>query len=98
MITPIIVPMTVSSSRVQIPMSVSVDRVRMRLNVATAYKIVDGDWYDGETVVDPLLFESTVLGTKNKLMPDDVTVTPIQILDVDNPYGGYTVTIGKVRN
>lgn len=84
MITPIIVPMMVSVSRVSIPMTVS-----------ASFNFVEGDRYDGETEVESRLYDPIILETKFKLMPENVTVLPITILDVDNPAGGYTVTIGK---
>lgn len=84
MITPIRVPMQVAAENVQVPMS-----------VGAAYNNISGDWYEGETEVESLLFSPYELETKNKVMPENVTVLPITILDVDNPAGGYTVTIGK---
>lgn len=63
--------------------------------VDTAIVNFEGDPYEGETEVESLLYDSYVLATKNKTMHDNVTVLPITILDVDNPAGGYTVTIGK---
>lgn len=85
MISPIIVPMQVTTSQVQIPMS-----------VGATFTIIAGDTYDGEMEVESKLYDSYVLETKNKLMPDDLTVRPITILDVDNPAGGYTVTLGRI--
>lgn len=84
MITPITVPMRVSASRVEIPM-----------NVGVVFNVVEGERYDGETEVESHLYDPIILETRNKLMPDNVTVLPITILDVDNPAGGYTVTIGR---
>lgn len=84
MITPITVPMRVSASRVEIPMKVDV-----------VFNVVEGERYDGETEVESHLYDPIILETRNKLMPDNVTVLPITILDVDNPAGGYTVTIGR---
>lgn len=55
----------------------------------------EGEQYVGETEVESHLYDPIVLETKHKIMMDDVTVLPITILDVDNPAGGYTVTIGK---
>lgn len=51
--------------------------------------------YEGITEVESHLYNPIVLETKYKTMQDNVTVLPITILDVDNPAGGYTVTIGK---
>ena len=85
MITPIIVPMKVSTDSTQI---------RMKLGVA--YSFVEGDHYEGQTTVEPILFSPVVLQTKKKVLEDNITVLPITILDVDNPAGGYTVTIGAI--
>ena len=95
MITPIIVPMRVSADKVQIPMSVATTKVQLGMSVGVKIEVVAGDLYDGELEVESLLYDSQTLDTKNKLMPDDMIVRPITILDVDNPAGGYTVTIGK---
>lgn len=92
---PIVVPMQVSVSNVEIPMTLSVSEVAVPMNVAVSYQMIDGQPYTGETEVESLLYEPYYLQTKNKVMPENVTVLPITILDVDNPAGGYTVTIGK---
>lgn len=55
----------------------------------------EGDPYEGETEVESRLYNSYTLETKDKTMHDNITVLPITILDVDNPAGGYTVTIGR---
>lgn len=95
MITPIIVPMQVSASRVEIPVNVTASKVRIPMSVGASFQFVEGEWYDGITEVESHLYDPIILETKNMLMPDNVTVLPITILDVDNPAGGYTVTIGK---
>ena len=79
-----------------IPMRVQVSNVRMCMHVALKYDAIAGEMYEGETVVEPILYNSVILETRGKVMPDDVTVNPIRILDVDNPAGGYTVTIGQI--
>lgn len=95
MITPIIVPMTVSASRVELPVRVSASRVSIPMSMGVSFQFIEGEWYDGETEVESHLYDPIILETKNKVMPDNVTVLPITILDVDNPAGGYTVTIGR---
>lgn len=50
-------------------------------------------WYEGEYEVTPK-WENIVLETKQKSMKDDVTVTEIPYLEVENPQGGVTVVIG----
>ena len=93
MITPVVIPMTVSVSNVQIPMSVSVSNVQMQMSIGAAYSIVDGDWYDGEYDVTPMLTDQTLL-TRDKLMRNNVTVREIPVTSTSNPYGGQTVVIG----
>lgn len=50
-------------------------------------------YYEGEYEVTPK-WEDIVLETKQKSMRDDVTVTEIPYLEVENPQGGVTVVIG----
>ena len=58
---------------------------------------VTADVYDGEYEVTPAV-DAKVLGTKNKLMLDDVTVNPIEVARVSNPAGGRTIYIGGEIN
>lgn len=51
-------------------------------------------WYDGAYSVTPRKVEQT-LETDHKSMRDDVVVEAIYRADVENPSGGYTVTIGN---
>lgn len=53
------------------------------------------DEYHGAYIVDPD-FEGITLGTRNKLMRDDVTVNPIEVSEVSNLSGGITVYIGGI--
>lgn len=57
----------------------------------------DIEVYDGAYTVDPD-FERHVLGTKSKLMRDDVTIEPIEVQRVSNTAGGRTVYIGGLIN
>lgn len=50
-------------------------------------------WYEGEYEVTPK-WEDITLETKQRSMRDDVTVTEIPYLEVENPQGGVTVVIG----
>lgn len=95
MITPIVIPMHVAASKAEIPMRIATSKVEIPMRIAAAYNVVEGEWYEGETEVESHLYDPIILETKDMLMPDNVTVLPITILDVDNPAGGYTVTIGK---
>lgn len=49
--------------------------------------------YTGETEVTPTL-QAQTLPTRNKTMPDDVTVHEIPVARTSNPQGGLTVVIG----
>lgn len=49
--------------------------------------------YDGTCVVVPDI-EDEHLPTKDKVMPDDVTVKAVPTQSVDNLSGGKTITIG----
>lgn len=82
MITPIIVPMQVAASTVEIPMEVEV-----------AFQFVEGDEYEGPYTVTPSFSEQT-LATNQKLMLDNVTVYEIPVTRTSNPQGGLTVIIG----
>lgn len=82
MITPIIVPMQVAASTVEIPMEVEV-----------AFQLIDGDEYEGPYTVTPGFSEQT-LATNQKLMLDNVTVYEIPVTRTSNPQGGLTVIIG----
>lgn len=53
-----------------------------------------GDFYDGEYIITPKNYEQ-VLETQEKAMRDDVTVLAVYYAEVDNPFGGVTVTIGN---
>ena len=57
----------------------------------------DIEVYDGAYSVAPD-FERHVLGTKSKLMRDDVTVNAIEVQRVSNASGGRTVYIGGLIN
>lgn len=50
--------------------------------------------YKGETTVTPRTYEETRLETKDKLMPDDVTVRKIPRYEVSNYCGGVTLIMG----
>ena len=50
--------------------------------------------YDGEYVVTPKVNEQT-MGTKDKVMTDDVTIKAIPFFNVGNASGGDTVYIGS---
>ena len=48
----------------------------------------------GQTTVTPRTYEETRLETKDKLMPDDVTVRKIPRYEVSNDCGGVTLIMG----
>lgn len=50
-------------------------------------------WYEGDYIVTPKAYTDQVLPTAQKSMHDDITVLKVPKYDVDNPYGGTTVSI-----
>ena len=58
-------------------------------------KGASAEYYDGETIVKPIPWDPQVLDTKNKLMPDDVTVLAIPYFETSNLSDGLTVYIGE---
>lgn len=67
------------------------------VDLDTVIKVVTvtGDMYDGPYDVTPRI-ESVILETRNKTMREDVTVYEIPYVEVRNPVGGKTVTIGGI--
>lgn len=57
---------------------------------------VTADVYDGEYEVTPAV-DAKVLGTKSKLMMDDVTVLAIPYYEVSNEQDGYTAIIAEIQ-
>lgn len=53
--------------------------------------------YTGEYEVDPN-FDTQILETANKTLVEDVTINPIEVSRVSNPFGGRTVYIGGEIN
>lgn len=51
--------------------------------------------YDGPYSIRPTPHEEQVLGTRGKLMADDVTVQEIPYYLTSNPSEGYTAIIGE---
>lgn len=95
---PIVIPMEIAISPVEIPMEVDVTSVEVQMEVALSYQMVPGEFYEGETEVRSLLNDTYYLETQDKIMPENVTVLPIEIVETDNDAGGRTVTIGTVRS
>ena len=56
--------------------------------------LFDAPQNKGETTVTPRTYEETRLKTKDKLMPDDVTVRKIPRYEVSNDCGGVTLIMG----
>lgn len=94
-IIPIVIPMEVEGISIEIPVEIDISAVELSMDVALSYQMIEGEPYTGETEVESHLYDPIILETKDRVMPDNVTVLPITILDVDNPAGGYTVTIGR---
>ena len=77
-------------------MELNVNRRRKYMTMAIEKSSTPYPEYEGPYNVEPRLFTGHILETKNKAMADDVTVNPIRIYEVSNPYGGLTMTIGSV--
>lgn len=90
------VPMEVSASLADVTALVASNMAEVPVNIESNYVVGTGDIYTGKTDVTPILYNKQILSTRGKLMPDNVTVRPITILDVSNPYGGVTITIGAI--
>lgn len=54
------------------------------------------DYYEGDYTVTPKAYEAQTLETQGLAMRDDVTVFEIPYVEVSNPVGGKTVTIGGI--
>lgn len=65
------------------------------LDTAIIVTNIEGEHYDGETIVDPT-FSTQTLETRNKVMDDDVTVNSIYVGKTTNVSGGYTVYVGMI--
>lgn len=65
--------------------------------IAVAQYIMPGDYnfYEGEYEVRPS-FDRQSLETTDKILTDDVVVTPIQVQRTSNPQGGTTIYIGGI--
>ena len=57
-------------------------------------EITISDFYDGAYVITPATSDQ-VLETEEKAMRYDLTVLAVPYAEVDNPFGGVTVTIGN---
>ena len=89
----ITIPMTVTTSNVELPMTVANSNVLLDMQLDVSYSMESVPVYDGEYEVTPRIYEQT-LETQGKQMSDDVTVYEIPIITTTNPYGGQTVLIG----
>lgn len=69
------------------------DGSEIDVDLDTAIQINDADPYEGDYTVTPKV-ASQMLGTKGKVMADDVTVLAIPYYDTSNPYG-TTIYIGS---
>ena len=56
--------------------------------------IRDYETYDGEYEINPILYDEQILQTRKRVMLDDLTIRPIPIVSITNPFGGQTVIIG----
>lgn len=71
--------------------------VNQLLNISGAVEITAPaePAYEGEYEVQASLTDDIVLRTAHKTLKNDITVRKIGIHEVDNPSGGYTLTIGS---
>lgn len=77
-----------------IQIDVESNRKDLELSVSKGGGVYYPD-YTGDYEVVSDLYDDQTLETKNRRMTDNVTVKPIPIHTVQNPSGGYTVTIGQ---
>ena len=77
-------------------MEMNVNRRRKYMTMTVEKSTTPYPTYDGPYNVEPRFFTGHTLETKNKAMTDNVTVDPIKVYEVSNPYGGKTMTIGSV--
>lgn len=79
------------------------DPVEIELHFTTKHKEIIAEYsgvpgghetYKGEYTVDPK-FSQQELATANKIVANDIVVTPIAVNQVTNLAGGYTVIIGR---
>ena len=92
-ITPIVVPMTVSVDGFTVSMTIASSRQLIPFGIGAEYHMDVADTYDGEYTVIPRMYAQT-LDTGSKLMADDVTVYEIPVTRTSNLQGGLTVLIG----
>lgn len=74
--------------------------LRQTITAKVSAQIAGGaahETYTGAYSVEPD-FDGETLGTKGKLMADDVTVQPITVARVSNEQGGRTIYIGGIIN
>lgn len=89
-----------SSNGEVIFLEVTENSERVKLN--TDVKLIvpedpEGDIYEGPYTVNPA-FRRITLNTRNKILTDNINVTPIDVQRVSNLSGGKTVYIGGVIN
>lgn len=84
MITPITIPMTVSTSRQVIPMS-----------IGAAYMAANVHEYEGPYEITPKAWDNQILETEGLLMTDDVTVFKVPYYETVNLFDGKTAYIAE---
>lgn len=87
---PILLDVDLSVEEYDLQLDIPTD---MEVELETAFKIVEGDIYEGEYAAIPS-FDEQVFPTGNKLMKKDFEVTKIPVFRTSNPSGGNTVYIG----
>ena len=92
-----------ASEALDIQIAVSRETHNVSINVERNWRTVEFDIdkggeyhlpYDGPYEVDASLYYDKVLDTYGRNMSEDVKVNKIPVLEVSNPQGGKTITIG----
>lgn len=93
MITPIIIPMTVSVIGITVPMAVEANSVSIQATLGAAYQMSEYAQYEGDYEVTPRLYGQS-LETADKVLQNDVTIHQIPVVYTSNIFNGQTVVIG----
>lgn len=76
-----------------VTLATSVETEIIEFNAPMEIGIGLPDYYTGATTIIPSVVEQ-VLETAEKIVRDNIIVEEIPYMQVSNPAGGYTVTIG----
>ncbi len=87
-------PLTVSISTNRQPLSANITK-ESQIDIGVTNYYATGSPYSGEYVITPSTTDDQNLGTKGKLMSDDIIVSKIPYYETGNE-SGYTVYIGNL--